>query len=152
MGRSRGLGFDRPSASLEDVDSDSAEKAFAWDSLSISKKSRCLSSRIVQAYASELALIKQNPMNMNGRKKLTIWSLMSILGEKRWRGCSLAVPQQLPDLWNTLLPARVMHCVSVSAQKRCSNLEFIFHKEFITIVATHVLAFFKAFCQLCTSI
>lgn len=42
MGRSNGLFFGRSSASLEDDDNDSAEKAFAWDSLSMSKKKRCL--------------------------------------------------------------------------------------------------------------
>uniref|UniRef100_A0A0A9CVD3 AY109859 n=1 Tax=Arundo donax TaxID=35708 RepID=A0A0A9CVD3_ARUDO len=40
------------------------------------------------------------------RRSDAIWSRMSILGEKRWQGCSLAVLQQLRDLWNTLLPAK----------------------------------------------
>jgi hypothetical protein len=42
MGRSSGLFFGRFSVSLEDDDIDNAEKAFAWDSLSMSRKKRCL--------------------------------------------------------------------------------------------------------------
>lgn len=42
MGRSSGLFFGRSSVSREDGDNDIAEKAFAWDSLSMSKKKRCL--------------------------------------------------------------------------------------------------------------
>jgi hypothetical protein len=38
MGRSSGLFFGRYSASVEDDDNDRVEKAFAWDSLSMSKK------------------------------------------------------------------------------------------------------------------
>lgn len=41
MGRSGALFFDPTSALFEDADSDSAAKAFAWDSLSMSKKSWC---------------------------------------------------------------------------------------------------------------
>ena len=43
MGRSSGLFFGMSSVSLEDDDNDSAAKAFVWDSLSMSKKKRCLS-------------------------------------------------------------------------------------------------------------
>jgi len=45
-------------------------------------------------------------MIRNGRKVFTIGNLMSILGERQLLECSLVVPQQLPDLSNTLLPAK----------------------------------------------
>nr|ACN36247.1 unknown [Zea mays] len=41
------------------------------------------------------------------RRNDAIWSLMSILGGKQLRGCSLAALQQLPDLLNTLLPESI---------------------------------------------
>jgi hypothetical protein len=37
------------------------------------------------------------------------------------------------------------NALCVSAQKRCSNLEYVLGKGFITVVATRVLALFKHF-------
>jgi hypothetical protein len=53
MGRSNGLFFGRPSVSLDDDDRESAENAFAGDSLSMSKKKRCLAQRAFQSQRQE---------------------------------------------------------------------------------------------------
>lgn len=64
-----------------------------------------------------------------GRKMFTIWNLMSILGEKQLLGCSPAVLQQLPYLWNTLLPAK---CIAGQLRIRIATLPtqmFLFQRE-----------------------
>ena len=54
--------------SLEDDDNDSAAKAFAWDSLSMSKKKRCLSTRSITWVQSQ-HLRALNPWQMDD----TLW-------------------------------------------------------------------------------
>lgn len=76
MGRSKGLVFDPPSESLEDDDRDSAEKAFGCDSLSISKKKRCLWSSSVQGTCFRVSNDKPKYMTCRGEKKnlpSTVW-------------------------------------------------------------------------------
>jgi hypothetical protein len=64
MGRSRGLFFGKSFASVEDEPSDSAAMAFVWDSLSMSKKKRCLSTVWPQASGSA-ARLKSNKTTEN---------------------------------------------------------------------------------------